>query len=110
MSIRINLPCDGTFFLKHDIFSHPDFTVGSGVSPDRPLIRFTDLFAYATSPSVGNIACASTLPRRIPIYFTGKLENQDALTTDFSRALTNYAATALEFEQLHLMEDAVLMC
>lgn len=48
--------------------------------------------------------------KRIPIYFTGKLENQDALTTDFSRALTNYAATALEFEQLHLMEDAVLMC
>ena len=48
--------------------------------------------------------------KKIPIYFTGKLENQDALTTDFSRALTNYAATALEFEQLHLMEDAILMC
>jgi hypothetical protein len=48
--------------------------------------------------------------KKIPIYFTGKLENQDALTTDFSRALTNYVATALEFEQLHLMEDAILMC
>jgi len=23
-------------------FSHPDFTVGSGITPDRPLARFTD--------------------------------------------------------------------
>ena len=51
---------------KHVIFSHPDFTVGSGFSPDRPPARFTDFSAYAVSPSVGNIAYASTLPRRIP--------------------------------------------
>ena len=26
----------------HNLFSHPDYTVGSGISPDRPLAWFAD--------------------------------------------------------------------
>ena len=66
-----------TLYEKHVIFSHPDFTVGPGITPDRPHARFTDLsMEYmpisgntTESPSVGNIAYASTLPRRIPYLF-----------------------------------------
>ena len=50
----------------HDnFFSHPDYTVGPGISPDRLPKQFTDYTVgreYAIS--------RSTLPRRIPIRFT----------------------------------------
>ena len=44
-------------------FSHPDYTVGSGISPDQPLIAGRGLL-----PPVGNY----TLPRRIYFIFSDK--------------------------------------
>jgi hypothetical protein len=29
----------------HNFFSHPDYTVGSGITPDQPLSRFADYTA-----------------------------------------------------------------
>ena len=56
---------------KHVIFSHPDFTVGSGVAPDRPFARFTDFSACAKSPSVGNTqSLVAPCPEEFLIYFT----------------------------------------
>lgn len=66
------------------IFSHPDFTVGSGITPDQLLITGHGLSGFASirrcailhrhsqpeSPSVGNLQFnCITLPRRIPFLF-----------------------------------------
>ena len=52
------------------IFSHPDYTVGSGIAPDQPLTRVTDfrrLFTACSNHRRSGICCLSiTLPRRIP--------------------------------------------
>ena len=53
------------------IFSHPDFTVGYGISPYQPLCscaaRAETKSGSRTLPPVGNY----TLPRRSVILFTG---------------------------------------
>jgi hypothetical protein len=49
----------GLLFTEKIIFSHPDFTVGSGISPDRALRLRAN--GWAILPPVGNF----TLPRRL---------------------------------------------
>lgn len=44
--------------LPHNLFSHPDFTVGPGISPDRPLAWFADFTAGREShPAPKNLFC-----------------------------------------------------
>ncbi|GMR11419.1 MAG: hypothetical protein BMS9Abin28_2251 [Anaerolineae bacterium] len=48
----------------HRAFSYPDYTVGSGVSPDPALLRSRAL------PPIGNWAAALTLPRKLLYLFS----------------------------------------
>ena len=48
------------------LFSHPDYTVGFGISPNQP-IRLTDL-CQRHSLSVGNRSFKLTLPRRMFLF------------------------------------------
>ena len=74
-----NLPARRTSSLSDSLprtysllsFSHPDFTVGYGISPYQPLCSCTvysrTKSGSRTLPPVGNL----TLPRRFVILFTG---------------------------------------
>ena len=37
--------CHSRLWPLHNLFSHPDYTVGSGITPDRPPERFADYTA-----------------------------------------------------------------
>lgn len=50
---------------SHNLFFHPDFTVGSGISPDQPLAQVADFSSLKESPPVGN----RTPPRRTYFLF-----------------------------------------
>lgn len=53
------------------IFSHPDYTVGSGITPDRLPAAVHGLFRinHSKSPSVGNLCrCISPCPEEFLIY------------------------------------------
>lgn len=75
------------------------------------VVHVDDEYHYAGgNVAYGTIDLFGNESKKIPVLFTTTLEDLDALSTDFSRALTNYAISALEFEQMNLIEDAVLMC
>ena len=48
-----------------------------------------------------------TLLRRVPIYYTNMLRNQDALTFDFSGAVQALAATATNYDAMFEVKDLV---
>jgi hypothetical protein len=50
---------------KRRAFSHPDFTVGSGISPDRASEYFHKLAGYTAGRELTNIERGLTQPRRL---------------------------------------------
>ena len=75
-------PCILVFFYEFDkcfvmlnsfLFSHPDYTVGSGISPDQPFLRLTDflviVFSCQNHRRSGICIYRITLPRSSQYLF-----------------------------------------
>ncbi len=84
VKISHTFPMSSIIFFTVISFSHPDFTVGFGVSPNPPLLKVAPghgLKGFALSPPVGNF----TLPRRNGLFILFIISQENTKVFKFAQ-------------------------